>query len=89
MSWIAWILLGLAAGLIARSILPGRARPGIVLTTLLGILGALVGGFIGNRLGLGGIDEFFDLETWLLAIAGAALVLLVWAAVAAGGRRAL
>ena len=85
MSWIAWILLGLAAGLIARSILPGRARPGIVVTTLLGILGALVGGFIGNGLGLGSIDEFFDLETWILAIGGSVLVLLAWAAVA--GRR--
>ncbi len=85
MSWIAWVLLGLAAGVIARSVLPSRARPGIFLTTLLGTLGALVGGFIGNRLGLGAIDEFFDLETWLLAIGGAVLVLLAWAMLA--GRR--
>jgi uncharacterized membrane protein YeaQ/YmgE (transglycosylase-associated protein family) len=85
-SWLAWILLGLVAGVIARSILPGSARPGIFLTTLLGVLGALVGGFIGNRLGLGGIDEFFDLETWLLAIGGSVLVLLAWAALASRRR---
>jgi len=85
MSWLAWVLLGLAAGVIARSVLPGNARPGILLTTLLGILGALVGGFIGNRLGLGGIDAFFDLETWILAIGGSVIVLLAWAALA--GRR--
>ena len=89
MSWLGWILLGLVAGVIARSILPGRDRPGLVLTTLLGILGALVGGFIGNRLGFGRIEKFFDLETWLLAIAGSALVLLVWAALATRARRAL
>jgi uncharacterized membrane protein YeaQ/YmgE (transglycosylase-associated protein family) len=84
-SWLAWVLLGLVAGLIARSVLPSEARPGIILTTLLGILGALVGGFIGNRVGLGGIDKFFDLETWILAIGGSVLVLLGWAALA--GRR--
>ncbi len=85
MSWLAWVLLGLVAGLIARSVLPSGARPGVILTTLLGILGALLGGFIGNRIGLGGIDEFFDLETWILAIGGSVLVLLAWAALA--GRR--
>ncbi len=85
MSWLGWILLGLVAGVIARSVLPWAARPGIVLTTLLGILGALVGGFMGSRLGLGGIDEFFDLETWILAIAGSVLVLLGWAALARRG----
>jgi uncharacterized membrane protein YeaQ/YmgE (transglycosylase-associated protein family) len=84
-SWLAWVLLGLVAGLIARSVLPSEARPGVILTTLLGILGALVGGFIGNRIGLGGIDKFFDLETWILAIGGSVLVLLAWAALA--GRR--
>jgi uncharacterized membrane protein YeaQ/YmgE (transglycosylase-associated protein family) len=82
MSWIAWVLLGLVAGVIARSILPSGARPGLFLTTLLGILGALVGGFVGNRLGLGGIEKFFDLETWILAIGGSVLVLLAWAALA-------
>ncbi len=86
MSWLAWVLLGLVAGLIARSVLPGRARPGLILTTLLGILGALVGGFIGNRVGLGDIDKFFDLETWILAIGGSVLVLLAWGALAGRGR---
>jgi uncharacterized membrane protein YeaQ/YmgE (transglycosylase-associated protein family) len=74
MSVISWILLGLVAGILARALLPGAQSTGILLTTLLGILGALVGGFIGRAFGLGTIHRFFDLGTWLLAIAGAVVV---------------
>ena len=78
MGIIAWIILGLLAGLIAKALLPGEDPGGIFITTLLGIAGALVGGFIVQALGFGDpIDEFFDWSTWLGAIAGAALLLVI------------
>jgi uncharacterized membrane protein YeaQ/YmgE (transglycosylase-associated protein family) len=83
---IGWILLGFLAGLIARALMPGEERGGCILTTLLGIGGALLGGFLASILGLGDpIDEFFDLSTWLAAIIGAAVILAIWRA--ASGRR--
>ena len=86
MGIIAWIVLGLLAGLIAKAIMPGGERGGLIVTTLLGIAGALVGGFIAAALGLGDpIDEFFDLSTWVAAVAGALIILFVWNAIR--GRR--
>jgi uncharacterized membrane protein YeaQ/YmgE (transglycosylase-associated protein family) len=79
---IAWIVLGLLAGMIAKAIMPGGERVGIILTTLLGIAGALVGGFLATALGFGDpIDEFFDLSTWLAAIVGALIILWLWNAI--------
>jgi uncharacterized membrane protein YeaQ/YmgE (transglycosylase-associated protein family) len=79
MGIIGWILLGLIAGVIAKAIMPGAERIGIIVTTLLGIGGALLGGFVATVLGFGDpIDEFFDLSTWLAAIVGALLILFVW-----------
>lgn len=79
MSIIAWIVLGLLAGMIAKAIMPGGERVGIILTTLLGVAGALVGGFLATALGFGDpIDEFFDLSTWIAAVAGALIILWVW-----------
>jgi uncharacterized membrane protein YeaQ/YmgE (transglycosylase-associated protein family) len=78
---IGWIVLGLLAGLIAKAIMPGAERLGVVLTTVLGIGGALLG-FVAAAFGLGDpIDEFFDLSTWVAAIVGALLILFVWNAV--------
>jgi uncharacterized membrane protein YeaQ/YmgE (transglycosylase-associated protein family) len=75
---IGWILLGLLAGTIARAIIPGRTEPGgCIGTTAVGILGALIGGFIATALDIGEIDEFFDLGTWLIAIGGSILLLLL------------
>ena len=86
MGIIGWIVLGLLAGMIAKAIFPETQRLGIVLTTLLGIGGALLGGFVAALLGLGDpIDEFFDLSTWVAAVAGALLIL--WIVSAVGGRR--
>jgi uncharacterized membrane protein YeaQ/YmgE (transglycosylase-associated protein family) len=83
---IGWILLGFLAGLIARALMPGEERGGCILTTLLGIGGALLGGFLASILGLGDpIDEFFDLSTWVAAIIGAVVILAIWRA--ASGRR--
>jgi uncharacterized membrane protein YeaQ/YmgE (transglycosylase-associated protein family) len=76
---IGWILLGFLAGLIAKAIMPGAERGGFILTTLLGIGGALLGGFLASVLGLGDpIDEFFDLSTWFAAIVGAIVILFAW-----------
>ena len=83
MGIIAWILLGLFAGAIARALIPGRTEPGgCIGTTAVGILGALLGGFLASALDVGEIDEFFDLGTWLIAIAGSVLLLLIIRAVA-------
>jgi len=80
---IAWILLGLIAGAIARALVPGRTEPGgCIGTTAVGILGALLGGFLASDLDVGEIDDFFDLGTWLIAIAGSILLLLIIRAVA-------
>jgi uncharacterized membrane protein YeaQ/YmgE (transglycosylase-associated protein family) len=83
---IGWILLGFLAGLIARALLPGEERGGCILTTLLGIGGALLGGFLASIFGFGDpIDEFFDFSTWLAAVLGAIVILAVWRALS--GRR--
>ena len=78
MGIIGWILLGLLAGAIAKAILPGDDPGGFIVTTLIGIAGAIVGGLIASALNVGDIDEFFDLGTWLIAIGGSMLLLLAY-----------
>lgn len=85
MGILGFLLLGLIAGAIAKAILPGRQGGGWVLTLVLGVVGALLGGWIGSLIFGGGLGEFFDLRTWLLSILGAVIVLLIYGAVA--GRR--
>ena len=88
MGIIGWIILGLLAGLIAKAILPGDDPGGIIVTTIIGILGALGGGFIAQAIGFGDpIDEFFDFSTWIAAIIGAIVLLLIWRAVTGERRR--
>ena len=78
MGFFAFLILGLIAGAIAKAILPGKQGGGIFITLLLGVVGALLGGWIGGMLFGTGINEFFSLSTWLLAIGGAIIVLLVY-----------
>ena len=86
MGIIGWIVLGLLAGIIAKAIFPGTESLGIILTTLLGIGGALLGGLVASLVGLGDpIDEFFDVSTWIAAILGAVAIL--WIVSALRGRR--
>ena len=78
MGIIGWVILGLCAGAIARIILPGDRGPGgCIGTTVIGIVGALLGGFIASALDIGEIGDFFDLGTWLIAIGGSVLLLLI------------
>ena len=77
MGILAWIVLGLIAGLLAKLIMPGRDPGGIIITILLGIGGALVGGFLGTQLGFGGLSGF-DLRSMAIAVGGAVLMLFVY-----------
>ena len=84
MGILAWILLGLVAGALAKFIMPGQQGGGIILTIVLGVVGALVGGFLGTYLlGFGDISGF-DLRSIAIAIGGALLVLFVYGLVARG-----
>ena len=77
MNILLWALFGLIAGAIARFLMPGRASGGIILTMVLGIVGAVVGGFLGAQLGFGDISGF-DLRSMLLAVGGGVLVLFLY-----------
>jgi uncharacterized membrane protein YeaQ/YmgE (transglycosylase-associated protein family) len=88
MTIIGWILLGLIAGAIAKAILPGAQGGGWIVTIILGIVGALLGGFLGSVLFNAPLEEFFSIQTWLLAIGGSILVLLIYGLVTRGSRRA-
>jgi uncharacterized membrane protein YeaQ/YmgE (transglycosylase-associated protein family) len=78
MGFLAFLILGLAAGAIAKLILPGKQGGGWLITLLLGVVGALLGGFLGSVLFGTGLQEFFSIQTWLLAIGGAIIVLLIY-----------
>jgi uncharacterized membrane protein YeaQ/YmgE (transglycosylase-associated protein family) len=87
MGIIGWIVLGLIAGAIAKAILPGRQGGGWIATLILGVVGALVGGFVGGAIFGVGLEEFFSIETWLVAIGGSVLVLFIYGLVTRGSRR--
>jgi uncharacterized membrane protein YeaQ/YmgE (transglycosylase-associated protein family) len=78
MGIIGWIVLGLCAGAIAKLIMPGEDPGGFFVTMLIGIAGAIVGGLIASALDIGDLDEFFDIGTWLIAIAGSLLLLFIY-----------
>jgi uncharacterized membrane protein YeaQ/YmgE (transglycosylase-associated protein family) len=76
---IAFIILGLLAGVIAKAILPGEDPGGIFVTTIIGIVGALLGGFLAGALfDADPLDEFFDISTWLTAIVGSIILLAIY-----------
>lgn len=78
MGILAFLLLGLIAGAIAKAILPGRQGGGWIGALICGALGAVLGGWIGGAVFGEGIDSFWSLSSWLLAILGALIVLVVW-----------
>ncbi len=86
MGFIAFLILGLIAGAIAKAILPGDDPGGIIVTMIIGVVGALLGGFLAAQLFNKDVNEnFFDLATWVSAIVGSIILLLIYRMVA--GRR--
>lgn len=77
MGIISWILLGLLAGAIARFLMPGRDPGGCLVTILLGIVGAAVGGWIGTQLGFGTVTAF-DMRSLGIAILGSLVLLVIY-----------
>ena len=76
--WLYWIILGLVAGTLAKFLVPGRDPSGCIITILLGIVGAILGGMIGTRLGWGTVTQgSFDLRSIALATLGAIVLLLL------------
>ena len=86
MGILGWIVLGLIAGAIAKAILPGRQGGGWIATLILGVVGALLGGFIGSAILGIGLENFWSLQTWIVAIIGAIIVLLIYGLVTRGSR---
>ncbi|AMG94903.1 MULTISPECIES: GlsB/YeaQ/YmgE family stress response membrane protein [Citrobacter] len=78
MGIIAWIVFGLIAGVIAKLIMPGRDGGGFILTCILGIVGAVVGGWLATMFGIGGTISGFNLHSFLVAVVGAIVVLVVF-----------
>src|SRR4051812_29437174 len=75
MGFLGWIVLGLVAGALAKLIMPGDDPGGILVTMLLGIVGAVVGGFLGSRFFGRGLETFWNLQTWIVAIIGSLILL--------------
>lgn len=90
MGIISWILLGLIAGALAKWLVPGRDPGGILVTVLLGIGGALLGGWLGSA--LFDVDDavsgFFHLSSWIAAVVGAVILLLLYRLLTPGRRTA-
>jgi uncharacterized membrane protein YeaQ/YmgE (transglycosylase-associated protein family) len=78
MGIIAWIVFGLIAGVIAKFIMPGRDGGGFILTCVLGVIGAVVGGWLATMFGVGGSVSGFNLHSFLVAVVGAIVVLAIF-----------
>jgi uncharacterized membrane protein YeaQ/YmgE (transglycosylase-associated protein family) len=94
MGIIAFLILGLLAGILAKAMLPGEDPGGIIVTMLIGVAGALIGGFLAAALfDAHPLDDFFDISTWITAIIGSIILLLVYRMIVSGrhggGRRVL
>lgn len=84
MGFFAFLLLGLIAGAIAKAILPGRKNGGWFATLLLGVVGAMLGGWLGSVLFSADMSRFWSLSSWLLAIGGSIIVLLIYGLITSG-----
>ncbi|GAB3491452.1 GlsB/YeaQ/YmgE family stress response membrane protein [Amycolatopsis cihanbeyliensis] len=85
MGIIAWMVLGLVAGIVAKLALGAKAKHGVIVTILVGIAGALIGGWVASTLfGVDTTQGFFDLSTWVTATLGAVILLLIYHAITAG-----
>ena len=77
MGIIAWIVFGLLAGWVAKMLVPGRDPQGCIITMVIGVLGAVIGGFIGSWLGFGAVTGF-NLKSFLIAVVGSILLLALY-----------
>jgi uncharacterized membrane protein YeaQ/YmgE (transglycosylase-associated protein family) len=84
--FFSFLLLGLFAGAVAKLIIPGRQPGGWFITLIVGVIGATLGGWLGGLIFGVDLQSFFSVSTWLLAIGGSVIVLLVYGLIA--GRRA-
>jgi uncharacterized membrane protein YeaQ/YmgE (transglycosylase-associated protein family) len=80
MGIISWIILGLVVGIIAKFLMPGKDPGGIFITILLGIAGAIGGGFVSSAIGFGKVTGF-DLRSLIIAVAGSVVLLIIYRAV--------
>jgi len=88
MGIIAFVILGLLAGVIAKAVLPGDDPGGLIVTAIIGIAGAILGGFLAAALfDAHPLDDFFDISTWLTAIVGSIILLLLYRLVTSRGGR--
>jgi uncharacterized membrane protein YeaQ/YmgE (transglycosylase-associated protein family) len=83
---ISWVLFGLVAGIVAKLLMPGKDPGGCIITSLIGIAGALLGGFIASALGFGGVAAW-DLRSFVVAVIGAILLLVIYRALKGRGSR--
>ncbi len=81
MGILSWAIFGLVAGVLAKWIMPGKDPGGFIITILLGVGGAMVGGFIGTQLGFGDVSGF-NIKSFFIAVGGAMLLLAGYRAVA-------
>jgi uncharacterized membrane protein YeaQ/YmgE (transglycosylase-associated protein family) len=84
MGILGWIIMGLIAGAIAKALHRGDQPGGLLGTLTVGVLGAMLGGLIASAVGIGGISSFFSIGTWIIAIAGALLLLVIYGALIPG-----
>lgn len=78
MGILSWIIFGLIAGIIAKFIMPGRDGGGFILTCVLGIVGAVVGGWLATHFGYGGDITGFNMHSFIIAVIGAIVVLAIF-----------
>jgi uncharacterized membrane protein YeaQ/YmgE (transglycosylase-associated protein family) len=79
MGILAWIVLGLGAGFIAEHLIPNRRSPGLIVTCVIGVVGALLGGWLAMKMfHISTLHGFFNASTWITAILGAAVLLVAY-----------
>ncbi len=78
MGFVAFLVLGLIAGAIAKMLLPGAQGGGFFMTMLLGVVGAFLGGWLASLIFDVSLGGFFEIRTWLIAIVGSIVVLVVY-----------
>ena len=87
MGLIAWIVLGLIAGAIAKWVMPGQDPGGCIITIVIGVVGALLGGYLSTRLGFGGLTGDLDFRSLVIAVLGSIVLLAIWRLLRGGRRR--